>query len=81
MKVRLRRVLARYLDGIDLRGHQAGDVVDLPASEAQLLIAERWAILERRTSERPSPSHERRSRTKDPLPDTSNEGSSRDRNR
>lgn len=65
MKVRLRRVLASYLDGIDVRNRQAGDVMDLPAPEAQLLIAENWAILERRETDRPPPDGERR---KPPVP-------------
>ena len=60
MKVRLRRVLAEYLDGIDVRNCRAGDVLDLPPPEAQLLIAEQWAIQERRSVNRPPPCGERR---------------------
>jgi hypothetical protein len=60
MKVRLSRVLADYLDGIDVRNCRAGDVIDLPAAEAQLLIAEQWAIPERRMRDLPPPFGERR---------------------
>ncbi len=60
MKVRLSRVLAGYLDGIDVRNCRAGDVLDLPMAEAQLLIAERWAIPERRSVALPPPCGERR---------------------
>jgi hypothetical protein len=60
MKVRLSRVLADYLDGIDVRNYQAGDVLDLPAAEAHLLIAEQWAIEERRSSSNPPPAGDRR---------------------
>jgi hypothetical protein len=55
MKVRLSRVLADYLDGIDVRNRRAGDVIDLPENEAHLLIAERWAIPERRSRDLPPP--------------------------
>lgn len=60
MKVRLRCVLAEYLDGIDVRNRRAGDVLDLPEPEAQLLIAEKWAIEERRSRDLPPPDRERR---------------------
>ena len=60
MKVRLSRVLADYLDGIDVRNRRAGDVLDLPDAEARLLIAEQWAIPERRSTDRPPPGPERR---------------------
>ena len=55
MKVRLSRVLADYLDGIDVRNCRAGDVLDLPDAEARLLVAERWAIPERRLIDAPPP--------------------------
>ena len=60
MKVRLRCVLADYLDGIDVRNCRAGDVLDLPEPEARLLIAEDWAIEERRSRDLPPPVGERR---------------------
>jgi hypothetical protein len=43
MKIRLTRKLAKQLDGIDLSPYDVGDVVELSAPEAKLLIAERWA--------------------------------------
>jgi hypothetical protein len=53
MRVRLTRKLAGKIDGVDLKGFQIDDVLDLPSQQARLLIAEEWAILERRASERP----------------------------
>jgi len=44
MQIKLTRKLADYLDGIDLSRCREGDVVDLQPIEAQLLIAERWAV-------------------------------------
>ena len=44
MRVRLIRKLAEHLDGVDLTGCREGDALDLSHYEAQLLIAERWAI-------------------------------------
>ena len=43
MRVRLTRKFADQLDGVDLRAHNVGDVLDLPAREARLLLAEEWA--------------------------------------
>jgi hypothetical protein len=43
MKVRLTKKLAEMLDGIDLSTHQVGEVFDLPACEARLIVAEDWA--------------------------------------
>jgi hypothetical protein len=48
MRVLLRRKLADHIDGVDLSGHNVGDVFDLPWSDARLLIAEQWAVPERR---------------------------------
>jgi hypothetical protein len=48
MKVRLTRKLAEYIDGVDLRGHQTGDLLELPSPDADLLVAERWAVVEQR---------------------------------
>lgn len=48
MRVRLTRKLAREIDGIDLSNYDVGDTMDLPTSKARLLIAEGWAIAERR---------------------------------
>ena len=44
MQIQLVRKLADHLDGIDVTAHRQGDVFDLPRREAELLIAERWAI-------------------------------------
>jgi len=44
MRVRLVRKLADNLDGIDVSGYREGDVLDLPAGRAALLIAEQWAV-------------------------------------
>ena len=44
MRIRLIRKLADELDGIDLSAHGAGDVFEAPRYEAELLIAEAWAV-------------------------------------
>ena len=44
MKVRLSRKLAGYLDGIDVSKYVEGDILELTRAEAELLIAEGWAI-------------------------------------
>jgi hypothetical protein len=46
--VYLARKLAEKIDGVDLTAHKVGDVLDLSASEARLIIAEEWGIPERR---------------------------------
>ena len=48
MKVRLTRKYAERIDGIDLSGRQPGDLLDLPPNEARIIVAEEWAVLERR---------------------------------
>ena len=48
MKVRLTRKLAPVVDGVDLSSHEVGDVFELPPEQARLVIAEDWAIAERR---------------------------------
>jgi hypothetical protein len=48
MKVRLLKKLADEVDGVDLRGHTVGETFDLPPREATLLLAEQWAMPERR---------------------------------
>jgi hypothetical protein len=54
MRVRLTRKLADSLDGIDVSAYNEGDVVDLPRSQARLLMAEKWArpVERRRSSSR-----------------------------
>lgn len=44
MQIQLVRKLANYLDGIDVTAYRQGDVFDLPRRDAELLIAERWAV-------------------------------------
>jgi len=67
VKVRLTRKLAPCVDGIDLSSHEVGDVFDLPPEQAWLVIAENWAIPERRMSQNSSSEHRRR--VGDQLPD------------
>lgn len=44
MRVRLTRKLAQCVDGVDLSEHREGDILTLAAHEAELLIAEGWAV-------------------------------------
>jgi hypothetical protein len=44
MLIRLVRKLADHLDGIDVSRYREGDVFELPRREAELLIAETWAV-------------------------------------
>ena len=60
MKVVLTRKLADSMDGIDVAGRHVGDVLDLTAAEAELLLAEHWATLERRRERGETPAVERR---------------------
>jgi hypothetical protein len=66
MLVRVTRKLAEAIDGVDLSGVHVGDVINLPARKARLLIAEEWATFEseaeRRTSRGRKPRIERRGR-------------------
>jgi hypothetical protein len=48
MQVRLTRKLAEQIDGIDLSNQTVGDVFDLPERKARMLVAEGWAVIERR---------------------------------
>lgn len=48
MWVRLTRRLARCIDGVDLSGHQIGDVFEVSRHDGELLIAEAWAVNVRR---------------------------------
>ena len=54
VKVRLVRKLAMMVDGVDLSNHETGDVLDLPEPKGRLLIAEGWAVEERRDVGSPS---------------------------
>jgi hypothetical protein len=53
MRVRLTKKLADEIDGINLAGHNVGDVLELPPAEAELLVAEGWATPERQSADRP----------------------------
>jgi hypothetical protein len=44
MKVRLTRKLADCIDGVDVAPYSVGDLLDLPAGDARLLLAEEWAV-------------------------------------
>ena len=66
MRVRLIKKLAECLDGVDLTRRHVGDALNLPAREAQLLIAEQWATpAERRRTIMSRSGNERRSGTAD----------------
>jgi hypothetical protein len=47
MKVRLTKKLAECIDGVALHDYSVGDVLDLPQTEARLLLAEEWAVRHR----------------------------------
>jgi hypothetical protein len=49
MKVRLTKKLAECIDGVELNDARVGDVLDLPAPQARLLLAEQWAVPHRPT--------------------------------
>ena len=63
MKVVLTRKMADVMDGIDVAGYQVGDVLDLAPADARLLLAEQWAIPERRRQCGKPPARERRRTT------------------
>jgi hypothetical protein len=66
MKVVLMCKLADCLDGIDVADHHVGDVLDLPWRDAQILLAEQWAIPDRRAGRGAPPPLERRRATNAP---------------
>ena len=45
MRIRLTRKLALCINGVDISGLNVGDVVDLPESNARMLLLEGWAEL------------------------------------
>jgi len=55
MRVRLVRKLADILDGIDVSAYKRGDIVNLSPRDAELLIAEEWAVLAEYTPRRAPP--------------------------
>jgi hypothetical protein len=48
MLVRLTRKLAEQIDGVDLSHNDVGTLMELPDRKAHLLIAEGWALEDRR---------------------------------
>lgn len=70
MKVRLTRKFANLIDGIDLSKAKAGEMLDVSAHDANVLMAEGWAEYEGGTSapdqaeERPRPKRTPRSAKK-----------------
>jgi hypothetical protein len=44
MRVRLTRRLANSIDGVNLSDRSVGDVFDVTRHDAELLIAEEWAV-------------------------------------
>lgn len=48
MRLRLLRKLASQIDGVDLSEYGVGDAIDVADRKARLLLAEGWAIAERR---------------------------------
>lgn len=65
VRVRLVRKLADQIDGIDLSGCPVGEVIDLPERKARTLVAEGWALIERRTERQPSGSASHRADDRD----------------
>jgi hypothetical protein len=60
VKVLLTKKYAERIDGVDLRRREVGDILDLPAEKAHLLVAEEWAMPDRRSRNVPSGSERRR---------------------
>ena len=60
MRIVLMRKLAKCLDGVDVSDREVGDVLDLPTAAARALVAERWAIPDRRAAQIHVASLERR---------------------
>jgi hypothetical protein len=66
MKVVLVRKLAEVMDGVDLSEYRNGDIVDLPTPAARLLVAESWAVPDRRHTDIGSSVERRQLRTPPP---------------
>jgi hypothetical protein len=65
MKVRLTKKLAECIDGVELSNHRVGDILDLPPTDARLLLAEEWAVPYSRTRKEPSSGRSPASRRSD----------------
>jgi hypothetical protein len=59
VKVVLLQKLADWMDGVDVSTCAVGDLLDVPEKNAAALIAEQWAVPDRRQKTR-SPERERR---------------------
>lgn len=66
--MRLTKKYAENIDGVDLADRAVGEMLDLPAEKARLLLAETWATPDRRSEIRSSPPAPRR-RADDRQPD------------
>jgi len=44
MKIRLTRKFSQLINGIDLSQVREGDTLELPARDADMLVAEGWAV-------------------------------------
>jgi hypothetical protein len=44
MRIRLTRKLSQLLNGVDISRPRVGDVIDLLRRDAELLLAEGWAL-------------------------------------
>ena len=44
VRIKLIRKLADKIDGVDVSRYSVGDTLQVPADQARLLVAERWAI-------------------------------------
>ena len=42
--MRITRKFAEFIDGVDLSARRVGDVIEVPARDAKLLLAENWAV-------------------------------------
>ena len=60
VKVLLTKKYAERIDGVDLGTREVGDILDLPAEKARLLVAEEWAMPDRRSRSVPSGAERRR---------------------
>jgi hypothetical protein len=60
LKLRLTRKFAECIDGVDLSQVRPGDIIDVPAREAAMLLAERWAVRARTVEPREKAADRRR---------------------
>ena len=55
MKIRLDRKFAELIDDVNISKYRVGDVIDLPAHDAKMLLAEGWATALDAEPAEPSP--------------------------